>query len=113
MPNETQSLWERNQLVLFLAALYPSWLEPYPAPADMIYRCVIEMPVGIMAWEIEPRHLRYFDHIERKPEPTGLLLTQTKSEMYTLLRQMPQQWSVEKTILIEDDENQMDLLENN
>jgi len=108
---ETQILWERNQLILFLTKLYPCWLEPISQRGDFTtpYRCVILTPCGIMSWEVGAAHLRYFDCVERRNEQSGQLLTQTPSEQYALLREMPQQW-VPDLPEVDIDINQMKLL---
>ncbi len=104
-----QILWERNQLLLFMAKLYPCWLEPN-SPTFPEYRLVMVLPFGLMSWDIPGDHLRYFDSVERKDIQTGQLLTTTTSEKYTLMREMPQQWTLEPIDAPEVDENQLNLI---
>ena len=63
-----------------------------------------------MAWDIEGRHLRYFDHVERKDEITGELLSHTASEQYAMLRMLEQQWVSGEPVEAQVDDSQMNLI---
>ncbi|NMP24935.1 hypothetical protein [Sulfobacillus harzensis] len=60
---------ERNRLVAWLAAQYPSSLERHPANEswDNSWRWVlyIDSPVGQLSWHIRDNQLRWFDHVPR------------------------------------------------
>jgi len=62
-----------------------------------------------MSWDIELSHMRYFDCVERRDEQSGQLLTQSPTEQYALLREMPQQW-IPDSPEVDIDINQMKLL---
>ena len=68
LEREDKPYWERNQLVLYLSKIYPSWLETHPS-ADMEWEdawrkiVFIEFPEGKYSWHIHDSELTYFKHL--------------------------------------------------
>lgn len=60
--------WERNQLVLYLSKLYPSWIEKHP-PEDPEWEdefrnlIFIQFPEGIFSWQVNDLEMKYFKNI--------------------------------------------------
>ncbi len=60
--------WERNQLVLYLTKLFPSWLERHPIEDfewedDWRNIVFIDTPEGIFSWHIHDFEYEYFNHL--------------------------------------------------
>jgi len=60
--------WERNQLLLYLSKIYPSWLEKHPPEEpkwEDEYRNIIfiNFPQGLFSWEINGLEMKYFQDV--------------------------------------------------
>lgn len=60
--------WERNQLVLYLTRIYPSWIEKHPSndtkwENDWRNIIFINFPEGLFSWHIHDNEMKYFDHL--------------------------------------------------
>lgn len=63
--------WERNQLVLYLTKLFPSWLERHPNEDvnwehDWRNIVFIQFPEGLFSWHIHDFEFDYFNHLSFK-----------------------------------------------
>ena len=61
--------WERNQLILYLTKLFPSWLERHPSEDiewedDWRNIVFIETPEGICCWHFHDFEYDYFSHLK-------------------------------------------------
>lgn len=60
--------WERNQLVVYLSKLYPSWIEHHPIEDttwenDWRNIVFIQFPEGLYSWHIHDSEIEYFSHL--------------------------------------------------
>lgn len=82
--------WERNQLLLYLTNIFPSWLERHPADhmeweEDWRNILFVQFPEGLFSWHFHDLDMDYFKHLEFK---TGDSWDGTTSEhKYFLLRE--------------------------
>jgi len=63
--------WERNQLVLYLSKIFPSWKERHPDEDiewENDYKNIIfiQFPEGLFSWHISDSELDYFKHLKFK-----------------------------------------------
>lgn len=61
--------WERNQLVVFLTKLFPSYLALHTPThetwgTEWRYVVIVETPRGQLSWHIHESEKPYFDHLE-------------------------------------------------
>jgi len=60
--------WERNQLILYLSKIFPSWLERHPSEDtnwedDWRNIVFIQFPEGTYSWHIHDFEFEYFKHL--------------------------------------------------
>ena len=60
--------WERNQLVLYLSKIFPSWVEHHPKEdenwdKDWKNIIFIQFPEGLFSWHIYIEEMSYFEHL--------------------------------------------------
>lgn len=63
--------WERNQLVLYLSKIFPSWLEKHPIEDiewETEWRNIvfIQFPEGKYSWHIHDSEFEYFNYLSFK-----------------------------------------------
>lgn len=82
--------WERNQLLLYLTNIFPSWLEKHPIEDiewETNWRNIvfIKFPEGNFSWHIQDNEYKYFKHL---PFIEGNSWDgKTREEKYFLLRE--------------------------
>lgn len=85
-----QAYWERNQLVLYLSRMFPSWLELHPVSDtdwedDWRNIVCIEFPEGRYTWHIhDSEYHKYFRHLTY--ENGSCWDGSTTEEKYAVLR---------------------------
>lgn len=82
--------FERDQLVLYLSKLFPSWLERHPDndlnwENDWRNIVFIQFPEGLFSWHIADYELDYFNHLSFKEGNSWG--GETSEQKYDLLRQ--------------------------
>lgn len=81
--------WERNQLVLYLSKIFPSWLEKHPEKDDNWEKdwrniVFINFPEGKFSWHIHDTEICYFSHLKYKSGDSWD--GSTSEEKYFILR---------------------------
>ena len=71
MSEKDFAYWERNQLVLYLTKLFPSWLEIHPREdekweSDWRNIVFVKFPEGLYSWHIHDSEIPYFKHLKFK-----------------------------------------------
>lgn len=90
--SKDQAYWERNQLVLALTKVFPSWRELHPVEdtnweKDWRNIIFIQLPTGQASWHIHDTELILFESLEFKEGDSWD--GHTTEEKYNRLRNLP------------------------